>query len=181
MLVWGEAPTLSVERFMELCRALMNRTDFHILSELVSCPNVDRDSNSALIRAYRLWDLSLRTKLARLRAAQLKREAPIVSEALADASEKAYDGETAEIAKTALAAASALETETLLDRARWAALDRFLEQAYFSRDVIYAYFLKLRLSTRQSLFTAENGEGAFFELYTSIINASAINASGEAE
>ncbi|MCX7948918.1 MAG: DUF2764 domain-containing protein [Treponemataceae bacterium] len=42
---------------------------------------------------------------------------------------------------------------------------------YFGRDSVFAYYLKLQILERRSLFTRERGLEAFSSVYASIVEA----------
>jgi hypothetical protein len=171
-LVYGQEPPMSSGHFRDLARAQLSAEDAAFLALLSLDPRpegrppagAEAPSGSDFIDKWRDWERALRLNLARLRASRLKREggAPV------DPPVVPADAATA--ALQALAAAeNPLEAEILLDRARWSAIERFQGIPGFSRDVVYAYLLKLLILERRASFKAETGFAEYKSLYASIL------------
>jgi hypothetical protein len=119
----------------------------------------DPPEHPALLRWYR-WEISLRNSLARARAAARGTDAdrylrPLP--ALAVENSGADTVETEAIARAALAAATPLAGQEILDRARWSLLDEIESRNPFALDVVVAYALKLQLLERRGLAAATAG------------------------
>jgi len=127
---------------------------------------------SSLVNRWMEWESTLRLNLAWGRAQKLKREADVI-----EAPELPADA--AAIAKTALFMESPLEAELFLDKARWDAIESFMDFNIFSENAVYAYLLKLLLMERRALFIAEEGFTEYKGLYAAIIeNAGNITVAG---
>jgi hypothetical protein len=181
-LSYGQGAPITLSRFKELCRENLSAGDLALL-ELCSLDpdpvNPDaapeeqgpayaappRESSSAFINHWREWERALRLNLAKLRGQRLKREAGLV-----DPPDMFVEAQTA--AKAAFAMDSPLEAELYLDKARWEAIEEFQGIAYFHRDNIFAYLLKLLLLERRASFKAEEGFMEYQSLYASIMESS---------
>jgi hypothetical protein len=122
-------------------------------------------ASSEFINRWREWERALRLHLAKLRGQQLRREA-----AVADPPDMFQDAQAA--AKAAFALESPLEAEIYLDKARWDAIEDLQGIAYFHRDNIFAYLLKLLLLERRASFKTEEGLMEYQSLYASIMESS---------
>jgi hypothetical protein len=171
-LVYGQEPPMSSVHFRDLARAQLSGEDAGFLALLSLDPQppdpgrpsyaeAQGPSGSGFVDRWRDLERALRLNLARLRAQRLKREGamdpPVVP------------ADTAGSAQQALMAENPLEAETILDRARWNAIDQFQGTAAFSRNVVYAYFLKLLILERRASFRAETGFAEYKSLYASIL------------
>lgn len=167
---------MSSQQFRDLCKTLLEPKDMALLGlcsldpdipgpetgEEPSYARMPVPTSSSFIDAWRAWERALRLHLARYRAQRIKREngAPV------DPPENPL--EAAAVAKAAVTLDSPLEAELFLDRARWDAVDALEGFDHFGRNTIFAYFLKLLLMERRSLFRAEEGFAEYKGLYASI-------------
>jgi hypothetical protein len=170
-LAYGQEPPMSSVHFLDLARAQLSGEDAGFLALLSLDPRspdtgrpsyaeAQGPSGSGFVDRWRDWERALRLNLARLRAQRLKREAldpPVVP------------ADTVGSAQQALMAENPLEAEMILDRARWNAIDQFQGIAAFSRNAVYAYFLKLLILERRASFKAEAGFAEYKSLYASIL------------
>jgi hypothetical protein len=189
---------MTLSRFRELCRENLTGEDLALLAHCTLDPDpVDpaippeergaayaetpAETDSPFINKWRKWERALRLSLARGRALQLKRDAAV------DAPDTFPDAQAA--AKAALALDSPLEAEIYLDKARWDAIEELQGTAYFHRDNIFAYLLKLLLLERRASFKTEEGFMEYKSLYASIMESSdsgarpleAMSTTGEAK
>jgi hypothetical protein len=172
-LVYGQAAPMSSQAYRELCRTLLGSGD----RALLECCSLDPDPGAVFpaygepppsgacefINRWRNWERALRLNLARYRAQRIKREggAPV------DPPEHPADAAAA--AKAAAAMDSPLEAELYLDKARWDAIEAFQGLSLFSRNMIFAYLLKLLLMERRALFKTEEGFSEYKGLYAAIM------------
>ena len=189
-LVYGQTPPMSSSAFKELAKTAIDSGDAQLLDSVSLDPGplqpgdegtvADKipTSGSAFIDNWRDWERTLRLHLAKQRAVKLKRESTSrVSVELpvfpADA--------VAAATKTISASESPLEVEILLDKARWSAIEEFQGTNHFSSNTVFAYFLKLLLLERRSLFKTEEGYDEYNSLYNSILEGvqSGISPVGE--
>ena len=175
-LVYGQEPPMSSARFRDLAQAQLSEEDAALFTLLSLDPQpgpaagrpsyaeAGGPSGSDFIDKWRDWERALRLNLARLRASRLKREGA------APVDPPVVPADAASGALQALAAAeNPLEAEILLDRARWNAIEQFQGISAFSRNVVYAYLLKLLILERRASFRAETGFAEYKSLYASIL------------
>ena len=177
-LVYGQEPPMPRADFRELARPLLSEEDVALFDQLSLDPQpISQDeeesgfsytepsppSGSDFIDGWREWERSFRLNLAKLRSVKLKRE---------DAAMEAPGTPLDAVVAAARAMQEApLDAEILIDKARWSAIDNLQGTAYFDRDKIFAYFLKLMILERCALFSAENGFSEYNSLYTSILES----------
>jgi hypothetical protein len=166
---------MSSARFRDLARAQLSAGDAALLPLLSLDPRpgpvpgrpsyaeAGAPTGSGFIDRWRDWERALRLNLARLRALRLKREGGAVTDP------PALPLDAASGAQQALAVENPLEAEALLDRARWNAIEQFQGIPAFSRDVVYAYLLKLLILERRASFKVETGFAEYKSLYASIL------------
>lgn len=123
---------------------------------------------SPLLDGYYAWERALRASLARARAARLGRPAPALP---ADAAASSAAGLAEAQARAAAQAASPLEGELLVERARWEAIESFLGYDQFRFEAVAAYRLRLLSLERESSLTAERGEEGYRATYAAILGA----------
>jgi hypothetical protein len=182
VLIYGQELPMSSSAFRELARGQLDAEDAVLFSALSLDPELPgppgRPAQSGgpsyaadlpaagcdFVDRWRDWERALRLNLARLRASRIKRDggAPVDPPVI--------PADAAGAAQQALALSeSPLEAEMLLDRARWSAIEQFQGIAYFDRNTIYAYFLKLLILERYASFKAEIGFAEYKSLYASIL------------
>ncbi len=174
-LLYGQASSMSLEYFKELCREHLEPKDFELLESCGLNPfshqiedDESKDPASApFVDSWNTWEKALRLNLAKFRSQNLKRDISSQEEA------SAWD--TAAIAKNAVTMESPLEAEMYLDKARWDYIDSLEGLDHFSVNAMFAYHLKLSLMERYSKFKEDEGFAEYKRLYASIIN----NESGE--
>ncbi|MDR2052081.1 MAG: DUF2764 domain-containing protein [Treponema sp.] len=188
-LVYGQSAPMTSAAFLDLAGRLLDKEDSALLDKLSLDPGDPSDNPAGLpgsdpsrpayaesaapsgcdfIDKWREWERSLRLNLARNRALHLKREggSPV--------DPPAHPLDAAAVALKAGVSAgtpdeSPLETEIALDKARWNAIEHLQGITYFSRNTVYAYFLKLLLLERRESFNTEAGFAEYKSLYASIL------------
>ncbi|MDR2942200.1 MAG: DUF2764 domain-containing protein [Treponema sp.] len=176
-LIYEQKPPMPSAVFKALAETQLNEED----AAFLNCLSLDPDPDGKTLPSYaepapstgcvfidnwREWERSLRLNLAKNRAIKLKRdnlsalEPPFYP---VDAVTSALKSVNADI--------SPLEGETLIDKARWNAIDTFAGNDYFDRNSVFAYFLKLMLIERRVSFNAERGFAEYKSLYASIIES----------
>jgi hypothetical protein len=180
-LVYGQGAPMTSAAFLELARRFLDKKDSDLLDRLSLDPGDPSgtpsrpayEENAAptgcdFIDKWREWERALRLNLARNRALRLKREggSPVDPPAYPlDAAATALKaGMTAGVPEE-----SPLDAEIALDKARWNAIGYLQGITYFSRNTIYAYFLKLLLLERRESFNTEAGFAEYKSLYASIL------------
>jgi hypothetical protein len=182
VLIYGQEPPMTSSAFRELARGQLDAEDGALLTALSLDPQLPGPSGRPapsegpsyavippatgcdFVDRWRDWERALRLNLARLRASRIKREggAPV--------DPPVVPADAANAAQQALALSeSPLEAEMLLDKARWSAIEQIQGIAYFDRNTIYAYLLKLLIMERYASFKAETGFAEYKSLYASIL------------
>ena len=72
----------------------------------------------------------------------------------------------------AFQAESPLDGELVIERERWAVVERLQVGHYFDTEALVAYGLKLRILERTARFEVERGRAAYGEVYRDILGAS---------
>ncbi|MBP7094894.1 MAG: DUF2764 family protein [Spirochaetia bacterium] len=170
-LSWRGVAPLGFEAFLERCAVHLSARDFGLLKEAPFSlpddgvpPPVAR--RSRLLGAYYRWELTLRNELARLRAGRLGQPA----DRHVRPGSVEWDGLRA--AQAAFQAESPLDGELVIERERWAVVERLQVGHYFDTEALVAYGLKLRILERTARFEVERGRAAYGEVYRDILGAS---------
>ncbi len=154
---------ITEERFLELCERFLGKKALKELNKLSLMPQrKGTKSSSSLIQAWNEGERNLRLVLGKVRGDKLK---------------KAFDAEDANVTNELLQTATAavnmndpLEAEKLLNRYRLAFLERLRPADAFAEDMLYYYWLKLKLIMRIRQFDEAVGEAAYKNIYGSIMN-----------
>lgn len=154
MLHFSMRPPFTFERFLEVCREFIPEKDFQVLCTL---PRPEQYSEEVrrhpVIRTWIEFDTAVRNDLVKIRAARTR----------ADPSQFLYPGGySGSYPGTGVMAAqmstSILESEKILDEARWKALDLFSTGHYFDLDLLITYAYKLLILLRWE--NIRNADGA---------------------
>ncbi|MCX7025820.1 MAG: hypothetical protein NT080_14570 [Spirochaetes bacterium] len=121
-------------------------------------------AESPLLASYLKWELSLRNELAKIRAHQLGKS----PERYVKPGEPEW--EAARVAQSAAACDNPLEAELLIERERWALIERLETGHFFDLESLLAYGLKLQALERRAKFETERGERAYSSAYESILS-----------
>jgi hypothetical protein len=162
------------EAFKELAKPLLNADDAALLDVIslepagLSSANQAPPCGSDFIDQWREWERALRLNLARRRAVKVKRENAALAEP------PVVPALAATAAQGAVAAASPLEAEIFLDKARWSAIESLQGVDYFNRNTVFAYLLKLLILERNASFQTETGFSEYKSLYASILGSVAV-------
>ena len=175
-LVYGQGVPMSSSAFKDMARDALSASDAAALEYCTLDPDPASTATrgasyaesvsrtpSAFLNLFREWERTLRLNLAKNRAAKLKREGGVTSDA------PDYPADAATTAKIALTMESPLEAEIYLDKARWSAIESFQGISTFNENAIYAYLLKLLLMERRTAFKTEEGFSEYKALYEAIL------------
>jgi len=156
----------------------MTDEDAALLKNLAIDPAAETDTDSnvytqsapstgcGFIDEYREWERSFRLNLAKHRAIKTKRESTGALEP------PPYPQDAAVTALRAVSGdSSPLDSEILIDKVRWNTIDTLAGIDLFDRNSVYAYYLKLVLLERRSLFNVDNGLNEYKSLYAEIIES----------
>jgi hypothetical protein len=140
MLHFGARPPLESGRFREMCRGLISEEDMADVEAACGGDICGYHGGQPTLRKFRNFETALRNELVRIRASR-RRVDP--AKYLRPQDE---DGiATNHVAINAYRAASPLESERMLDQARWRALDELTIGRYFDIDALVAYAVKLSI------------------------------------
>jgi len=177
-LIYEQKPHITSGAFKSLAESLMDKEDSKLMEYLSLDPDVQSagegpsyteafpSTGCGFIDGWREWERTLRLNLAKYRAVHIKREntsalePPFMPVDAAASAAKAVTGDS-----------SPLDAEILIDKARWNAIDSLAGNDYFSRNSVYAYFLKLLLIERRQAFNADKGFSEYKSLYAEIIES----------
>jgi hypothetical protein len=170
LLPGAAAPMTSAEFLDRAARYLPERELAAIRAARLSAPDAGESAEciglSPLLDGYYAWDRAFRTALAKLRAARLGRPASVPP-----AADTAVSFDTEAQARAAFQAASPLEGEFAIERARWATIESHLGYDVFSFEAVAAYRLRLQSLERTAALTAERGEEGYRAAYAAILGA----------
>jgi hypothetical protein len=178
-LLFEQRPPMTSAAFKALCQTMISKSDMKLLDSLGLDPDPEKVSDSGgvsyvenipktncgFINKWHEWERALRLHLAKLRSQKISFTTTTIDPPFfpIEASQAA--------AKTLASDLSPLDGEMVIDRARWNAIESFAGNDYFSRDNVFAYYLKLLLLERRQVFNVEKGFSEYKELYASIIDS----------
>ena len=155
----------TVDEFMDLCREHVIPRELSGLEEGLKADGIETmaEGNCVIdeMRVWLLWDLSLRSDLAVLRAQALGREVDLYQDFPRVLG-------TFEIAREAMMQSSPFDAEEIISKARWDILDELEIGHYFDIEKLLIYLLKLQILERRAKFTDERGSENFEITYKSI-------------
>jgi len=177
-LIYEQKPHISSDAFKSMAESLMDKEDSKLLEHLSLDPDPIKagegpsyaeappSTGCDFIDGWREWERTLRLNLAKYRAIHTKREntsalePPYMPVDAVAAAVKAVTGDS-----------SPLDAEILIDKARWNAIDTLAGNDYFTRNSVFAYFLKLLLIERRQAFNVDKGFSEYKSLYAEIIES----------
>lgn len=142
-LQFGGKPPFSYERFLSLAEGLLSGDDQLLLADLPSVMAGTYTGQDPSVLRWISFDRSLRNELVKIRASRQHRDA---AEFLRPGG--AEDLSIAQLALRAWRAPHVLETEKILDRARWEFLEDSVRGHFFDRDMLFAYGMHLLIALR---------------------------------
>ncbi len=160
---------ITEERFLELCNRFLNKKTLYELNKLSLIPTKTHEkSNSSLIECWNEGERNLRLALGELRADKMNKtfEKDNVSLPIS----------LVTVARSAVEIENPMEAEKFLNSYRLDFLETLRPMDTFSEDMIFYYWLKLKLLLRIKLFNAEDGESAYKHIYNSILNGTNMEA-----
>jgi hypothetical protein len=163
---------MSAESFRDLARPLIDGKDMALLERLSLEPG--KKTGCKLVDDWQDWERSLRLNLAKQREKKINRKSE-ESSGQQNETHVSLPVVLKEASSVAMSAAAhegtPLEIETYLDKERWATIELLSSYNYFSKNNVFAYYLKLLLLERRQLFNAEIGFAEYKSLYTQIIES----------
>ncbi|MCK7479647.1 MAG: DUF2764 domain-containing protein [Candidatus Moduliflexus flocculans] len=88
-------------------------------------------------------------------------------------------GEGVRTAQAAAQCEDPLEGELVIEREKWAYVERLESGHYFDLEALTAYALKLRILERKARFEAERGEASYGAAYREILDSAGAPASNQ--
>lgn len=138
MLHFGVKAPFSFEEFLEMCVSVVSENDIEIIKACKKINSSRHDVSQSTLQKWDAFDTALRNALVRIRAARkhmnpdkyLRRDGY-------------QDPHMANLAMNAYKNPSILESEKILDKERWQALDELLSGHHFDIDALIIYAHKL--------------------------------------
>ncbi|MFA5039872.1 MAG: DUF2764 family protein [Candidatus Omnitrophota bacterium] len=143
LLDFGRKAPLRYEGFLSACRGLVDEKELLVLEGLPAWDRVSSlDAEGNLLSSWRLFEISLRNELVKLRAARLQKDPAAYVRP-----EGFWDSGIIHTASNAIRQ-PILDAEKMMDEERWRRLDELCLGHYFDFDVLAAYALKLLILER---------------------------------
>ena len=158
MLSYDMEKPMSEEEFFDCCASILTEKDFITIKNTRLVPLEEKPSNPVLEK-WNNWERSLRNELVKMRAAKKGQD-----------SEKhiaagGLETGVLEIAREAFQAATPLDAESVLNKARWDYLEMLEAGHYFDIGKVIIYFLKVQILQRKLQINKEKGKIAFAGIY----------------
>ena len=162
MLAYDTERFMSEEEFLDCCESTVSPHDYRLLKNTSLVPADSEESSHPVLEKWNSWERSLRNDLVKIRAGRkgVDGDKYVASGAIETGLQN--------IARDACAAATPLEAEIILDRARWEYLENLEAGHYFDLGKLIIYYLQLQLLRRRSRLIKEKGLAAFDEIYAAI-------------
>lgn len=154
MLSFDHPPAVTVEQFIESCRSQLSRADAEAAELLVTGGDLSL-SGQSFVKSWVDREAILRNAIARKRLATKKgsfftEEGPLPAVGcdlmIEREVEAAFDGSS-----------DPMQREKALDRIRWRVADELAGYNPLARDVVFAYAIKLAITSRWHALSAETG------------------------
>ena len=159
MLHFGAKPPVSFEAFQAACRGLVSDEESVLLEAMRQGAPLDEAARSGSVKAWASFERMLGNELAKVRAARQHK----------DATKHLRGGASAEASLTYLAVNASrhpdiLESERMLDAARWERLEAQGLGHYLDADAFMVYALKLLILERWQRVREADTDKALREL-----------------
>ncbi len=154
MLHFGTNPPFSSEQFLEMCEKMASPEDLKLIGQALGERVYDYAGSQPTIQCFRNFEIALRNELVKIRASR-KHIDP--SKYLRQDGES--DVAINHTAINAYRAPSLIESEKILDQARWQALDSLAFGHYFDIDILIIYAYKLSILEKWADINAKNLPG----------------------
>ncbi|MFH1413583.1 MAG: DUF2764 family protein [Candidatus Omnitrophota bacterium] len=141
MLHFGAKPPFAFDKFLEICQDKIPQEEIDIIKQ--ACFGLDYQAPRPTLGEWYVFDTALRNELVKIRAAH-KHIDPLKYIRTDEYSSPSI----AHIASSAYRTLSVLESERILDQARWQRLDELSLGHYFDLDFLIIYALKLQILER---------------------------------
>ncbi len=159
------APALTYRDFLALCESTLDARDYEFLLSAKLDGSLPEHCTNGVLKAWSVFEQSLRNELVKLRAPQLGIETEKYLKLFVDSTV------TPLIARNSVKEENPEKAEAYLDRERWLFLDEIESGHYFDIEKLIVYSLRLQILERRKLFTPERGKEGFNGLYEQIKTA----------
>ncbi len=154
---------MTEEEFLSTCETTISEKDFEDLKASLLLPIQGAVVSDPLLKGWYDWENTLRCELVKLRAAKKGTDAEKYI------TDNPGEAGLAEVAREAFNQSSPLESEKVLDRARWEYLDMLEAGHLFDIGKLIIYYLKLQLLNRRALLNREIGQQEYEKIYADIL------------
>jgi Protein of unknown function (DUF2764) len=164
-LGFDNTPSIKLDEFIAICKSTLVEKDFDVINS-ISLNNLrEMDPGISVLKKWISWEGTLRNEIAKLRTDSLG----------FDSGEYLFEiesnSETPGIAGNVFKLDSPILAEEMMDKARWYFLDELEQGHHFDLEKLIIYSLRLQILERKSMFTTENGNVNFQEIYENIKEA----------
>lgn len=142
-LYWGLRPAFTFEKFLEACRGLIDPEEVRLLAGLKQMNLAVPRPTSGALEAWRVFELSLRNELVKLRSGRRHVDAEKYLRP-----DGPWDAWISQVALNAVRQPALLESEKMLDEERWQKLEELNFGHYFDSEALVIYALKLLILER---------------------------------
>ncbi len=147
---------------LEFCANQLSPADYLVLCS-ASYGALDKEvSGSEVLEKWRNWEKTLRNELVKLRAA----ERGVNADAFLKETKSFHA--LADIAKAAYQEDSPLQSEEILNRARWSYLDELEVGHFFDLEKLVIYYVRLQLLERKRTLNHASGIARYEGIYKTI-------------
>jgi len=168
MLSYDMEKPMSEAEFFEICESALTEKTFLTVQSARLVP-LEEKSSIKIIEKWNSWERGLRNELVKMRASK---KALDVEKYIADGD---VDIGVFEIAREAFLAATPLEAESILNKARWDYLEELETLHYFDLSKIIISYLKIQVLQRKLQIDKEKGKTAFTEIYASVHDKNSVH------
>lgn len=163
MIFFDSEKFMAGSEFLDVCETTIGEKDFEILKTALLLPVQNMAVSNPLLKSWYDWENTLRSELAKFRAAKKGTDAEKYI------GENPSEAGVAEIAREAFIQDSPLESEKILDRARWEYLEMLEAGHLFDIGKLIIYYLKLQLLNRRAMMNKNRGKQEYEKIYSGIL------------
>lgn len=170
-LKFGEETPFHVDEFIQICEKWISNTQKKILTRIALTPDSPKTSKyNKTLKEWENWEKTLRNKIVKIRAAQLKKDPGLYLKKEMDFLSEIESGVT-----NAFASENPKTKETILDELRWQKLDSMEFKHPFDFEKLCIYKLKLLLCGKWISRTETNGTKNMGSIIDNLLNTKIMN------
>lgn len=151
LLRYGEKSPISFDRLASLCADLIPEEDAGLVGTIRDSEVYEYSGRQQTMQRWHNYEVSLRNELVKIRASRKHLDPAIFLRSGGES-----DISINHTAINAHRAVNPLESEKVLDQARWQALDEFSLGHYFDIDLLVTYTCKLKILEKWDRIKAAN-------------------------